>query len=545
MRWSDLDISYARPLCWITALLGKHVVPFTVGNLHSGRSSEGHRQLCRQTFNIATAQDYVQRLKEHQVMVDVKERQQSISEQLDTLEKSLQGHIVARDEVLEEVVDLVEWPTVTHANFAESFLKVPKEVLISEMVEHQKYFPIANDDGSLKNTFVITADTTPNEAIRQGNVKVLSARLADGAFLYEQDLKVPLQTFNEKLKEVTFQKELGSVFDKVKRLQAHVKALHQYFPDSDLAKVQRAALLCKADLASDMVYEFPDLQGVMGSHYALAHGEDNDVAQAIDEHWMPRGENAPLPKSLTGTILSLAEKFDNIISCFGTNRKPTSSSDPYALRRQMLGIIKMLITGQHHLPFQKTLRQCFEHFPPTIKEHQEQVLTDIEAFTVNRIKTVFQDYDLSKDEVEASISGGFSDIYDAFRKVKALHDFRQQSQEQFTSLLEVYKRAKGQTEGYANQSFSPKLLEEKAEKALANVLNSIHQDFEAAINNHNYDHAYSLIAKMQQPLATLFDEVHILAKDPTLRNNRIALLQQVFALFDKLVDFEKIQQKTL
>ncbi len=542
MRWADLDIAFPRPIRWIVSLFGKHVVPFAVGNVIAGRESFGHRQLCPWNFSLLKAQDYLPLLKEHHVMVDIEERKQSIIAQLDELESKIGAKIIEREAVIPQVLHLVEWPELTWASFAENFLKAPKEVLISEMVEHQKYFPVANPDGTLKNAFIITANTHPTDQIREGNQRVLSSRLTDGVFLYEKGLQVPLEEFNEKLKHVTFQKDLGSVYEKVLRLKAHVKILQRTLGIGDTALVDRAAILCKADLASEMVYEFPELQGTIGKYYALAQGESKEVAQAIDEHWMPRGEKAPLPETETGIILSLAEKIDNLLGCFCVNLKPTSSSDPYALRRQVLGIIKILIKGRHRLNLKNILQQCLQNFPAELRKNSEQLIQEIEAFITNRIKTVFQDYGFSKDEIEASLASGFVDIYDTFCRVQALHHFRE-SGKQFPLLYEVYKRAKGQLLNQRSVAFSPALLKENAEKDLDHQLSTIQDPFTQAIGAHNYGKAYELIAQLQPPLATLFDEVKILADEESVRDNRIALLNRVFGLFGQLLDFSKIQAK--
>ena len=542
MRWGNLDISYARPLRWIACLHGNHVIPFAVGDIQSGRQSYGHRQLRPYDFSLLKAQDYVKILKQHKVMVDMAERKEAIVHDLDELEKTLDAKIISREKVIPQVLNLVEWPQVTYASFDKSFLKVPKEVLISEMVEHQKYFPVADTQGELKNYFIITADNNPSDHIRAGNQRVLSARLSDGVFLYEQGLKMPLEQYNEKLKHVTFQSNLGSVYDKVKRIESHVEVLQKTLGIGDLKKAKRAALLCKADLASEMVYEFPDLQGTIGKYYAVAAGEDPEVAQAIDEHWMPRGENAPLPETPAGMLVSLADKIDNLIGCFCADLKPTSSSDPYALRRQTLGIIKMLIKGQYRLPLMETFRKCFDHFPAALTVNKEQILQELEAFFINRIKTVFQDYDLSKDEIEASISFGFNDIYDAFCKVKSLHQFRLKSKK-FPLLFEVYKRAKGQLANTHSIAFSTELLKENAEKNLNDLLTQNQMLFAQTLKAHDYDKAYELIADIQPGIAQLFDEVKILADDPKLRDNRIALLQRVFGMFSQLLDFSKISEK--
>lgn len=543
MRWGDLDIHYARPLRWIVALMGHHVVPFKVSHLRSDRISWGHRQLRPFNFSLVKAQDYVTILKEHMVMVDVQERRRHIVTHLDQLEKSLSGKIIGRDQVIPQVLNLVEWPQVTHTTFDQAFLRVPKEVLICEMVEHQKYFPVATSTGELISQFVITADTNPTERIREGNQKVLSARLSDGVFLYEQGLKKKLEDYNEKLKTVTFQKDLGTVFEKVNRIRHHIRLLQSTLKISDPKKAERAALLSKADLASEMVYEFPELQGTIGKYYAKANGEDPEVAKAIEEQWMPRGDNAPLPQTETGILLSLADKLDNLIGCYAVNLKPTSSSDPYALRRQTLGIIKMLIAGKYDLPLIQLISECFDVYPKNLIHNKKELLAEIEMFITNRIKTVFLDDGFTKDEIEAALAGGFANVYDAYCKVEALHRFRE-SDNKFSLLFEVFKRAKGQLANQKSLEFSVDRLKEPAEKKLDNILGLIQGQLEKAIQAKNYTKAYELIAELQAPLAVLFDQVKILTDDIELKNNRIALLQRVFDLFGRLLDFSKIQDRS-
>jgi glycyl-tRNA synthetase len=489
------------------------------------------------------ARDYLKTLRQNSVLADPLEREEKILEQLADLEIKNGIQIIEKERVIPQVLNLVEWPFMTLANFQTRFLKAPKEVLISEMVEHQKYFPVINKDNTLRDLFVITANVVPTEEIRRGNQKVLSARLSDGVFLYEEDLKIPLEAFNEKLKKVTYQKELGTVFQKVERIQAHAKTIQSFLGISSLQLVERAARLCKADLASNMVYEFPDLQGVIGKYYALAHHEEPEVAQAIDEHWMPRGENAPLPESETGVIVSLADKIDNLISCFAIDLKPTSSSDPYALRRQVLGVIKILIKGKHELPLKKTLEQCIDNFPSSLVQNKTQLIEELEQFITNRIKTVFLDYGFSKDEIEASLSHGCTDIYDTFSRVKALHQFRKSSVSQFSSLFEVYKRAKGQIQGTNGANVAVELLKEEPEKKLYQLLEGQQKAFEDSISKRDYNQAYELIAKVQPALAELFDKVKILSDEEQIRKNRLALLYKVFNLFGEVLDFSKIQEK--
>ena len=543
MRWGSEHIHYARPLRWITALLGKHVIPFRVGPIESGRTSHGHRQRCPGEFTIDQADSYVDLLRSHEVMVTVEERREEILAQLADIEAKLQAQAVEPEQVVRQVLHMVEWPTLAWASFDSSFLSLPNEVLISEMIEHQKYFPLCDAKGRLVHHFVITSDTQPTKRICHGNEKVLSARLSDGAFLYQHDLQQTLDQMNEKLKAITYQANLGTVWDKVKRLKQHVQCLHSSLSIGSQAQAQRAAELCKADLASAMVGEFPELQGVIGRYYALHQGEDEVVAQAIKEHYLPKGEGDALPSSDEGTVLSLAEKLDNILGCFAVGLKPTSSSDPYALRRQMLGIVRMLIQGKLHLPLRSIIEKCLNHFTVSLSITPKETIDEVMRFILSRVKTVFLEYDVRKDEIEASLSGPDLDIdvYDTFCRVKALSDFRRSS-ESFEKLFEVFKRARGQIDGQEGVSFDPNQLVESAEKNLAERVLDVQKKMEKALQEHNYDQAYRAIALLQEPLDVLFNEVRILAEDKELRSNRIALLKKVFALFNRLLDFNKIQE---
>lgn len=542
MRWGTLDISYARPLHWIVALFGEKVIPFVVGDILSGRFSHGHAQLKPQKFPLKSPKEYAKTLKKHYVLADVEERKASILKQLKALEKKLKGEALQLHKVILQVLHLVEWPQLTSASFDSKFLKAPQEVLISEMVEHQKYFPVADSYNRLMNVFIITADNKPSDLIRRGNQKVLSARLSDGVFLYEQDLKTPLEQFNEKLRVMTYQKELGSMLDKVERLTFIANVVNTHLDIADQKKVGRAALLCKADLASTLVGEFPELQGTIGKYYALAQKEDKEVAAAIEEHWMPRAEGASLPKTGVGIVLSIADKIDNLISCFSIGLKPTSSSDPHALRRQSFGLLKMLIEGKESVSLKQIFEEACSAFPKLKgnSAHTASVVQEILSFLTARAKSTFEEYGFKKDEIEASLQGLCSDPYDQFCKTQALHAFRSSGKE-FAKLFEVYKRAKGQLEKPADATFSSALVTEPAEKELAQALQTLHKHWKTTLNERQYLDAFRMIAKLQTPLAKLFDEVKILCDDLKVRANRIALLQNVFKYFQELLDFNKIQ----
>lgn len=536
MRWDTLDTSYARPIHWIVALFGETVIPFAFADVTSDRFTFGHAQRDLVKISLKNPDAYLSSLKAHMVLADIEERKHSILSQLDKIKGEVKGEIVDQNKVLSHVLHLTEWPELTHATFDPIFLKAPSEVLISEMVEHQKYFPVASSDKHLKNIFIITADNTPNDLIRKGNQKVLSARLADGVFLYESDSKIPLEKFNQKLKEVTFQKDLGSVFDKVMRLMFHVKILNDTLEIADQKKIERAALLSKADLASSCVKEFPDLQGTIGKYFASVQKEESEVAAALEEQWLPKSEGGALPKTATGIILSLADKVDNLLGYYSVGLKPTSSSDPYSLRRQTIGLIKILLEGNYSIDLKHILESCSKKFP----HFKHELIEEILRFITARAKGVFEEFGFKKDEVEASLHTLCTNPYNQFCKVKALHEFRKTPH--FRKLYEVYKRAKGQLETKVTAIFNPALAEEPAEKALVKALEQVEKSWHEALSSRNYAKAYSLIAELQPHLAHLFDTVKILTENPALRENRLALLQKVFGYFQELLDFSQIQE---
>ena len=581
MRWGSGDLTYARPIRWVVAMLGTHTIPFRLGTLVAGTTSQGHRQLAPHPIPLRHAEEYAQALREASVIAQPEERKKSILSQLDLLESSLNARALHREKVLAQVLYLTEFPTLTDAPFDKAFLAVPSEVLVSEMVEHQKYFPLASRDGTLSNLFVITADTNPTQAVRDGNQKVLSARLFDGSFLYRQDCEHTFEEWNERLKNVVYQQKLGSIYAKVERLMRHVHALYPFVAKElpvPMPLLERAAHICKADLASDMVGEFPELQGTMGRLYATFHQEDPLVATAIEEHWMPRGEKDTLPASSAGIVLSLADRLDTIVGCFLIGLIPTSSSDPHGLRRQMLGIVRMVLQRKLSIPLGELLSRIYDHFEDHHRDHdhhsdpmkKESVLQAVYAFMVQRIKTVFLEYAFRKDEIEASLSHHVVDLYDTFCRVEALHAFRLEDA-RFPLLVEVYKRAKGQVQEFLQQAktsqaskssessesgesvlapiapiapIAPHLLHHEAEQNLYRSLIRCEHVLDPLLEERLYRAGYVEIAKLQAPLSTFFESVKVLTEDAELRMNRVALLQQVLALFYRMLDLKKIQDKT-
>ncbi len=539
MRWGQTTLSYARPIHWFVALFGDKVVPFSLEGIDSDRITKGHAQLNPQKACLNHPKDYLDTLRNLFVLADPEERKEKILRQLKEAELSSGTTIVCLDKVLSQVLYLTEWPQVMEGSFKQEFLSVPSEVLISEMVEHQKYFPLRDaKTGALQNRFLITADNTPCSLILKGNEKVLSARLSDGAFLYKQDVQIPLESFNEKLKSMTFQKDLGSVFDKVDRIRNHVKILQKELAPETGSDPTRAALLCKADLASALVAEFPELQGTIGKYYAAAQKEPEEVALAIEEHWMPTSESSPLPKTTSGLLVALADKIDNLLGYFSVGLKPSSSGDPYALRRQTFGILKILIETRKSVDLRNLLELCSMNFPKINKN--DPIIEEILTFVTNRAKSLFEDYGCKKDETEAALQGLCSDPYLQFCKVTGLHTFRKT--EQFARFYEVYKRVKGFLDAKSEATLQANLLTHPSEKDLVEALKNTRANLSNALEKFDFPKAFESLSSLQAPLSSFLEQVKIMADDPDIRSSRIALIHEVFALFGNLLDFSKIKE---
>ena len=535
MRWGTGEISYARPIHSLLALFGEDVIPFHLGEIVSSNKSRGHAQLSNTWISIPSPEKYLSTLKEHFVLADPEERKVSILKQIQEFETKTQLKALSTTKVLQEVLYLTEWPEVISAPFKEEFLKIPSEVLICEMVEHQRYFPLENSQGILQNMFLITADNKPSELIIKGNQKVLSARLSDGVFLYKQDLKTTLSEFTEKLKMMTFQKDLGSMFEKVERIKFHAKALNKILSLASEETLLRAASLCKGDLASTLVGEFPELQGTIGKYYALEQKEHPDVALAIEEHWMPKSESSPLPKSTCGILLSMADKIDNLLGYFSVGLKPTSSSDPYALKRQTFGLLKMCVENEISLDLPALLLACSKSFPAA-----NPCVEEILQFITSRAKSTFEEYGFKKDEIEASLQGKCTNPFLQFCKIKALSTFRKT--EEFSKFYEVFKRVKGFLDRSATKPLTLLDLPHPAEQKLFEILQSTKKCVGVALSNLQFLEAFQTLSALQPPLSSFLEEVKIQAEDPQIKANRVALVSQVFFLFEELLDFSKIQE---
>lgn len=540
MRWGDHKMSFARPIRWIVALLGEDTVSFPVEHITSGRTTYGHRQRDPRWIDIPSAQQYEETLLKAFVVVDQKKRRQSILSQLSEAEKQLGVTAAHKERVISELVNLSEWPEITVAQFPKELLDAPKEVLISEMVEHQKYLPLLDASGSLCNQFAFAADMPPSAIIRQGNVKVLSARLSDGSFLWKEDVKIPLAMLREKLRTIIYQRDLGSVWDKTERLETLTRSLHAYFPLADLDFSLEAARLSKADLASLVVGEFPSLQGVIGELLATSQGIAHPIAQAIREHWLPVQEEGAIPESEEGALLALADKFDTLSGFFSVGLKPTSSGDPYALRRQAIGIARIVLHKCIHLSMREVFAKTLHLFHIQDTANNIHGLAhELEAFVVSRAKALFIDQGFRKEHIEAVFARQSEDLYDAFLRLQAIKKLHQEH-EAFSHFLEVLRRCHGQVDIQQHLSLCREKLSAPAEQRLFSELFAAEEKGGKFAKGHDWEGFLSALLRLRDPIDRLFNEVKVLDDDLQTRENRLLLLQRIILLSDIFVDVRKL-----
>ncbi|NGZ73847.1 glycine--tRNA ligase subunit beta [Saccharibacillus alkalitolerans] len=548
MRWGAYDFRFIRPIRWMVALFGEEVVPFEITDVASGRVSRGHRFLGSET-SIARAADYVEALRAEHVMVDTEEREKLILKQIRDLAEQKNWNIAIKEDLLEEVLFLVETPTALFGTFEESFLNIPQEVLITSMREHQRYFPVLDAEGKLLPFFVTVrnGDDKSLDVIAKGNEKVLRARLSDAKFFYEEDQKVQIKDALSKLENVVFHEELGSTGDKVRRIRQTADKIASLLnlDSEDAQDVSRAADICKFDLVTQMVYEFPELQGVMGEDYARKAGEKEAVARAVFEHYQPRFAGESVPSSIVGSVVSLADKTDAIVGFFGIGIIPTGSQDPYALRRQAAGIVQILLDHKLEL----TLDELFElsisvhEQAGNLKRTPEEVRKDLHDFFELRVKKLLSDT-LRYDVVDAVIAAGFGDVPAVVSRGKALMN-AVLHEEDFKTTVESFTRTSNLAAKADGREVKPELFEGEPERELYEAWTRLHeqQDTGAFGKEDGMSAAQAeltALSGLKQPITTFFDRVMVMAEDENVRANRLALLAAVDGGLKRFADFGKL-----
>ncbi len=542
MRWGEGALRFARPIHWILALFGSEVIPFELDGILSGNRSFGHRFLAPEAFEVADVDDYLKALEAHTVMVDPMRRKAAILEGIAVALEPMGFTFLEDPELLDEVVYLVEFPFVVVGQFDEAYLSLPREVLITAMREHQRYFSVIRPDGSLAPTF-IAVNNTYREGLKtfvKGHERVLRARLEDAKFFFEEDRKVTLEQRVEALKGVVFHAKLGTSYEKVHRI-IH---LSEYLSDIlgvPKKAVTRAAFLCKADLVSEMVGEFPSLQGIMGRIYARLDGESEEVCEAIYEHYLPRYSEDILPKGDIGAIVGMSDRMDTLVGCFGNDLVPTGAVDPFGLRRASLAIIRIILEKAYSISLSEWVKKATDLLSGKIALTPEALFTSVKEFFAVRFRGFLQAEGIAFDTVEAVISCAFDDIADSARRVRVLHAFRQDPA--FASLMLSFKRVVNILEGQTlpeDAAVDPALLKETPERILYKEAGKIRDRFITLMEAKDYQAALQLIATLKPVVDRFFDEVLVMDPDEVLRRNRLTLLTGIQRLFSRFADFSKV-----
>lgn len=543
MRWGSYDFKFVRPIRWIVALFGSDIIDIEVAGVKSGNITRGHRFLGKETV-IGQPADYVEALRKGYVIADVDERQQLIQQQINSLAQQQGWNISVKEDLLEEVLFLVETPTVLYGTFEESFLHIPQEVLITSMREHQRYFPVLNDQGELLPYFVTVRNGNAEhlDVIAKGNEKVLRARLSDAKFFYEEDQRLDIKDALSKLESIVFHEELGTVGDKVRRIRRNAEKLAALLDvNTGVAEsVNRTAEICKFDLVTQMVYEFPELQGVMGEDYARKAGEADAVAKAIFEHYQPRFAGDAVPASEEGSIVSMADKIDTITGCFSIGIVPTGSQDPYGLRRQAAGIVQIIL--EHKLPV--TLPALFDialethqHFHD-LKRTKDEIRKDLTDFFGLRIKKTLADH-VRYDVVDAVIASGYEDVVSVVARGEALMAAIN-GLEDFKTTVESFGRVSNLASKASAEKVRSDLLTEPAESRLYEAWKSVSGEYRQALQERNAPEALRLLSNLKDSITVFFDTVMVMAEDETIRANRLALLKAMDEDLKQFADFSKL-----
>ncbi|MDA3806367.1 MAG: glycine--tRNA ligase subunit beta [Thiomicrorhabdus sp.] len=541
MRWGSSDIEFVRPVHWVLMLLGRKVVPATILGHQSSNTTKGHRFHAPTELLIGHPSEYAQSLKtEGYVMVDFAERTESVRQQVIAVAEQEGGRAVIDPELLEEVSALNEWPNAIAGDFDEAFLAVPSEALISAMAGHQKYFHMLDSDNQLMAKFITVSniESINPASVKSGNERVIRPRLADAKFFWDQDRKNPLDDFLPRLKTVVFQKQLGSLFDKVERLEAlTVKIGKPLGVKPEIC--ERAARLSKCDLMSNMVDEFPDLQGVMGRYYATEQGENASVAEAIDAQYQPRFAGDELPSSAVAQALAIADKLDTITGIFGIGQVPTGDKDPFALRRAALGLLRIMIEKQLDLDLLLLIKLSLGlHESVTVTE---TLVDEIYDFIIGRLRAYYADQGISAEQFEAVRACRPAHPIDFSKRIEAVKQFSQM--ESAASLSAANKRISNilkKVEGSLPDTVNADLFEVEAEKVLSTTLDALRETVSEQIAGRDYTAAIAELATIREAVDNFFDEVMVMSDNLEVRQNRLALLNQIYQLFLQVADVSRL-----
>jgi len=542
MRWGDSDVEFVRPIKWLLILFGNVPIDCEIMGVRSGKESYGHRFHHPDSITIKDPASYLETLKQKAyVLADYDVRRNLIETQVKEIAKSNNGQAVIDSDLLDEVTSLVEWPVSFSGEFNSDFLKLPKEVLISSMQDHQKYFPVIDKQGNLLPCFISVANIeSKNPAlIKSGNERVIQPRLSDAAFFWERDLKHGLANHIDSLKKVVYQKQLGSLHDKSERLQKTVASLaNSLSVDANTAK--RAAELCLCDLLTDMVSEFPALQGTMGRYYAEADGEDATVAIAMEEYYQPRFAGDKLPATPLGQLLALSEKIDSLVGIFSIGKAPTGDKDPFGLRRSAIGLLRIIIECELDIDLKELISLAASNYPKELDANK--CIDNVYQFLLERLRRYYLDEDVSPDSFEAVLAINTSKPLDFHHRLTAVTEFRKLPEAE--SLAAANKRISNilkKSDVTDIKKINDKLLAEDSELTLAKSLNDYQIRLAPMMKNRDYKSALTELAGLRETVDSFFDNVMVNCDDEAIKINRLALLSNLSALFLLTADISKLQ----
>lgn len=545
MRWGSGAFEFARPIRWLVCLYGTDVIPFSLAGIESGNVSQGHRFLSAGgSVELFSPDQYIEHLRHAFVVVKEEERLAMMAAGVKSLEENMDGKAVADEELLQEILYLTEYPHALRGRFEEEYLQLPREVLENVMKGHQRYIPVEKPNGSgLTDSFIVFANTVPVDPkdIIRGNEKVLRARLADAKFFFEEDKRTELTDLYEKLSSVVFHERLGTTKAKVDRTRGIALVLSKMLGLENEDKIQRASKLIKADLLTHMVGEFPELQGAMGQTYALHQGEDPEVALSIREHYYPIGTDTALPGSDLGTLMALADKLDHLISFFAVGITPTGNLDPFALRRQALGIIRIVVNKGLHLDLRHVIQSSYDGMSAIEgKTPLDAVLQSLEDFITARFRFYMVEEGHNQEFVFSILPFVGKDIYDGFLRLKALET--QKSIADFQRLMIGFKRVFNITKQLSGQEpVDPSLIEQQEEKDLFELYEGEKEIFQSAMQSRSYADALAVLVGFKETIDNYFDKVFVMVEDERLKSNRLRLLTKIKDMFLTFGDFSKIR----
>lgn len=540
MRWGDLDFRFARPIHWILALYGGAVVPFRIETIESGNLSRGHRFMKPEAFPVSNLSEYLEGTRDHFVMVDPGERKRIILEEARKAAAAVSGRILENGDLLETVTYLVEYPTVVCGSFDRKYLDLPGEVLTTSMMSHQKYFPVVDSAGQLLPYFITVNNTRARDpaVVKRGNEKVIRARLSDAQFFFEEDQKTPLEDRVEGLQQVVFHTLLGTSYEKVQRFRKLAAYIAERIGPSLKDRVDRASLLAKADLDTQMVGEFSELQGIMGREYALLAGEDPAVAKAIYEHYLPVTAGGNLPETHEGAIVSIADKMDTIAGFFGVRLVPTGTADPYALRRQALGIINIILEKRYPLMLEDLVSTSLAILDGKMTRPAEETAKDVLEFFRGRLENMLISQGHPQDVVSAVLAAGFSDLVQVIQKIEAMETFK--THPAYEPLAIAFKRAGNILKEFGNGRIEPSLFNLEEEILLHSTFIETRDKVLQALQKEDYPAALLELAALREPIDRFFGSVMVMVEEEAIRFNRLSLLEALFSLFRRIADFSKI-----